>query len=141
MCQLCGEGFLHEAGFHEHQREQHGGLQGYRNEVLYHAAQAGCQPLTFQEKRSIVNAAAQFQVGCHPSSGRNTWTSTTGVYSPRCEVACVVCSRLDEAEHLNPMKLFVVQPKNKDDKDMETIIDCDGILEEASQPESRCLFT
>ena len=83
VCQLCEAEFLYDDDFASHQGTEHAGESEYRKRVLYLLQQRGCQPITAQEKRLMVQTFAAFQQFSRIGSGGNTFSSRPDV--PRSE--------------------------------------------------------
>ena len=83
VCQLCEAEFLYDDDFASHQDTEHAGESEYRKRVLYLLQQRGCQPITAQEKRLMVQNFAAFQQFSRIGSGGNTFSSRPEV--PRSE--------------------------------------------------------
>ena len=83
VCQLCEAEFLYDDDFASHQDTEHAGESEYRKRVLYLLQQRGCQPITAQEKRLMVQNFTAFQQFSRIGSGGNTFSSRPEV--PRSE--------------------------------------------------------
>ena len=71
MCRVCETDFVSEEDFARHKEQRHAGEKEYRKRVLFLMAEAGCLPITAQEKRLMVQNFAHFQQFCHPGSKGN----------------------------------------------------------------------
>ena len=111
VCQLCESDFLTEEDFARHKEHRHAGEAEYRKRVLYLMAEAGCRPITAQEKRIMVQNFAHFQQFCHPGSKGNRFSGGEAV--PRCEAACAVCAQKDYLEHRHKLSLFGAVPEER----------------------------
>ena len=111
VCQLCECHFLTEEDFALHKQQDHAGEAEYRKRVLFLMAEAGCRPITAQEKRIMVQNFAHFQQFCHPGSKGNRFSGGEAV--PRCEAACVVCAQKDYVEHRHKLSLFGAVPHER----------------------------
>ena len=109
VCRLCETDFVTEQDFARHKQQEHAGEQEYRKRVLYLMAEAGCRPITAQEKRLMVQNFAHFQQFCHPGSRGNCFSGGEAV--PRCEAACAVCAQKDYLEHRFKLSLFGAVPE------------------------------
>ena len=109
VCQLCESDFLTEEDFARHKEHRHAGEAEYRKRVLYLMAEAGCRPITAQEKRVMVQNFAHFQQFCHPGSKANRFTG--GEQVPRCEAACAICAQKDYLEQRHKLSLFGSLPQ------------------------------
>ena len=98
-----------EEDFARHKEKHHAGEKEYRKRVLFLMAEAGCLPITAQEKRLMVQNFAHFQQFCHPGSKGNRFSGGEAV--PRCEAACAVCAQKDYLEHRHKLSLFGVVPQ------------------------------
>lgn len=104
VCQLCESDFLTEKDFALHKQEDHAGETEYRKRPLYLLAEAGCRPITAQEKRLMVHNVAHLQQFCYPGSKGNRFSD--GQEVPRCEAACAVCAQKDDLEHRHTLNLI-----------------------------------
>ena len=79
VCQLCEAEFLYDDDFASHQDTEHAGESEYRKRVLHLLQRRGCQPITAQEKRLMVQNFAAFQQFSRIGSGGNTFSSSPEV--------------------------------------------------------------
>ena len=68
VCQLCDPDALTAKDFALHKQGRHAGEAEYRKRALYLMAEAGCRPITAQEKRPIVQNVVNSQQSCDPGS-------------------------------------------------------------------------
>ena len=111
VCQLCESDFTTEEDFVRHKLQDHAGEAEYRKRVLYLMAEAGCRPITAQEKRLMVQNFAHFKQFCHPGSSGNRFSGGEAV--PRCEAANAVCAQKDYLEHRHKLSLFGAVPEER----------------------------
>ena len=105
-CWLCGRGYMCTSDLARHCENMHGNYAEYRKRVLFLFRQRGVAALSGEEKRAMIQNAAQFQVSCVPGSGTNDWPSGAGKFRQRQEHACGVCARLNYLEDMTEVCLF-----------------------------------
>ena len=122
VCQLCDDSFLCEESFLQHQKKDHGGVNEYRKRTLYLMQQAGCRPITGQEKRIMVQNFAHFQQFSRLVAKGNRFVQTPEVQ--RCEVACALCLQRDFFEHRHKLALFGTPPQTAVDAKQDVPAAC-----------------
>ena len=87
ICQLCGQGFVHEAGLWKHAAAEHHSWGEYRKRLIYEIQRRQSIPLQPVEKRRLVGNFMHYLLRSHPS--RNTLKPES--CTMRQLVACAVC--------------------------------------------------